>query len=262
MKRTLTDKIPFELPSEIVCYTKNAKIYDSSCSPEARVYFLDTDGGYYLKISEPKTLLTEAKMTDYFHNKGLGAEVMSYVSAERDFMLTRRVAGEDATHERFISEPKKLCDRLAEYLRELHELQSHDSPVKNRNEAYLALAEKNYKLGIGDLSLTEDLFPFRSSDEAYAILNSGKDGLKGEVLLHGDYCLPNVMLNDNFTLSGYIDVGNGGIGDRHIDLFWGTWTLYFNLKTDRYRSRFLDAYGRDKVNEEMLRTVAAAEVFG
>ena len=262
MKRTLIDKIPFELPSEIVRYTENARIYDSSCSPEARVYFIDIECGYYLKISEPKSLLTEAKMTEYFHSKELGADVISYVSAERDFMLTRRVAGEDATNERFISEPKKLCDRLAEYLRELHESQISDCPVQNRNEAYLALAEKNYKLGRYDLSLTEELFPFRSSDEAYAILNAGKDGLKSEVLLHGDYCLPNVMLNDDFSLSGYIDVGNGGVGDRHIDLFWGTWTLYFNLKTDRYRSRFLDAYGRDKANEEILRTVAAAEVFG
>ena len=33
-------------------------------------------------------------------------------------------------------------------------------------------------------------------------------------------------------------------------------------KTDAYRDRFLDAYGRDKIDEEKLRIVAAAEVFG
>ena len=82
-----------------------------------------------------------------------------------------------------------------------------------------------------------------------------------EVLLHGDYCLPNIML-DNWRFSGFIDVGNGGVGDRHVDLFWGAWTLNFNLGTDKYRERFFDAYGRDKLEPDKLRTIAAFEVFG
>jgi kanamycin kinase len=69
------------------------------------------------------------------------------------------------------------------------------------------------------------------------------------------------MLCDG-RFSGFIDVGNGGLSDRHIDLFWGAWTLEFNLHTDRYRERFFDAYGRDKIESDMLRIVAACEVFG
>ena len=52
------------------------------------------------------------------------------------------------------------------------------------------------------------------------------------------------------------------VGDRHIDIFWGIWTLAFNLNTSKYRGRFLDAYGRDKADESILKIVAAAEVFG
>ena len=85
--------------------------------------------------------------------------------------------------------------------------------------------------------------------------------LKADTLLHGDFCLPNIML-DNWKPSGFIDVGGGGVGDRHVDLFWGAWTLNFNLKTDKFCQRFLDAYGRDRVNADALRTVAACEVFG
>jgi kanamycin kinase len=51
------------------------------------------------------------------------------------------------------------------------------------------------------------------------------------------------------------------VGDRHIDLFWGAQTFLFNLKTDRYRERFFDAYGRDKIDPERLRLVGACEVF-
>ena len=67
---------------------------------------------------------------------------------------------------------------------------------------------------------------------------------------------------DDWRVSGFIDLDHGGIGDRHIDLYWGCWSLGFNLKTDRYRDRFLDAYGRDKINEALLSVIGAFEVFG
>lgn len=79
-------------------------------------------------------------------------------------------------------------------------------------------------------------------------------------LLHGDYCLPNILLDD-WKFSGFIDLGGSGVGDRHIDIFWGVWTLFFNLKSNAYYERFLDTYGREAVEPEILRTVAAFEVF-
>ena len=93
------------------------------------------------------------------------------------------------------------------------------------------------------------------------MVSEGKTLLVNDSLIHGDYCLPNVMLDD-WRHSGFIDLGNGGVGDRHIDLFWGAWTLWFNLKSDAYGDIFLDAYGRDKINKDKLKIVAACEVFG
>ena len=99
MKRTLIDNIAEPLPCEIEQFISGERIFDSSCSPQARVYFIDRDGGFYLKLSSAGTLETEAYMTKYFHSKGLGAEVLSYQRfGERDVLLTARVAGEDCTH--------------------------------------------------------------------------------------------------------------------------------------------------------------------
>jgi kanamycin kinase len=67
---------------------------------------------------------------------------------------------------------------------------------------------------------------------------------------------------DDWKFSGFIDLDCGGIGDRHVDLFWAIWTLRYNLKTNRYRERFMDAYGRAKINEDYLRVVAAVECWG
>ena len=96
---------------------------------------------------------------------------------------------------------------------------------------------------------------------AWREIENNGGALSGKVLLHGDYCLPNVML-DNWRFSGFIDVGNGGVGDPHIDLYWGAWTLNFNLHTEAYRDIFLDAYGRDAVDLDKIRTVGAFECFG
>lgn len=261
MKRILIDKIPARLPEEIERLCRGARIYDSSCSPEARVYFIDRDGGYYLKCAGAGSLLRERIMTEYFHKKGLGAEVLDYQTGECDLLLTSRVVGEDCTHERYKSEPKRLCDLLAERLRFLHEQDFSDCPVKDRVGEYIARAEKNYIDDNYNKEHFPDSFGYSSGEAAMRALDDGKHLLKNEVLLHGDYCMPNIMLDD-WRFSGFIDVDSGGVGDRHIDLFWGVWSLEFNLGTSEFASRFLDAYGRDKVDTSLLKIVAAAEVLG
>lgn len=261
MKKTLITHIPAELPQELQHLITGADIYDSSSSPEARVYFIDKDGGYYLKCAKTGTLEKEAKMTQYFHSKNLGAEVLNYSSKDHDWLLTKAVVGHDCIDSEYLSHPKRLCDTIATELRKLHEIDYSDCPVMNRTTEYLAKAENNYRTGNYDKSSFPDSFDYRSAEEAHEVLISGKNALQSKVLLHGDYCLPNIIL-DNWKFSGFIDLDCAGVGDRHIDLFWGVWTLGFNLKTNQYRDRFLGAYGRDKIDEELLKVVAAAEVFG
>lgn len=261
MKKKLLLSLPVELPTELEGLLSGGKIYDSSCSPEARVYFIDKDDGYYLKRAERGALFKEAQMTKYFYSIGLGAKVLYYISGKYDLLLTARMRGEDCTHKRYLDNPLWLCDTIADALRRLHEHNTDGCPIANRTADYITAVEENYSAGRYDMSLFSDRIVFGSPDEAIRVFRDGADALMSDTLLHGDYCLPNIMLDGN-RLSGFIDVGNGGVGDRHIDIFWGIWTLWYNLKTDKYSSRFLDVYGRDKADKELLRVIAAAEIFG
>lgn len=262
MKRTLLIPDPAAFPAAYRPLLSNAAVYDSSCSPEARVYFIDRDGGCYLKSAPAGSLRNEAEKTRFFHSRGLGAEVLSYLTeGDRDWLLTRRVVGEDCTHADYLAQPERLCDLLAETLRGLHELPTDGCPAPDYLDRYLSLAESNYRTGNYDKTAFPDSFGYASAEEAWTVLSEGRHLLEADTLIHGDYCLPNIML-DGWKFSGFIDLGNSGIADRHIDLFWGAWTLWFNLRTDRYRERFFDAYGRERVDEALLRVVAAAEVFG
>ena len=251
MKKTLIAGVPYGIPEEFKGLLSGGTVYDSSCSPEARVYFIDKQDGFYLKIADGGSL-----------SRGIGTEVLGYMTVgSRDMLLTRRMRGEDLTHATYLSEPKRLCDLLAVRLRELHEMTTVGCPVTDRVGEYLARAESNFNTGCYDKSHFPDSFGYRSAEEAWSVLSRGGRLLKNEVLIHGDYCLPNIML-DEWDFVGFIDVDGAGIGDRHIDLFWGAWTLSFNLGTDEYRERFFDAYGRDRIDAERLSVVAAAEVFG
>ena len=133
--------------------------------------------------------------------------------------------------------------------------------MQNHSERYINTVISNYKTGNYDKTAFPDSFGYKNAEEAFLVVEKYKNNLKSDTLLHGDYCLPNIML-DNWKFSKFIDLGNGGVGDRHVDVFWGIWTLFFNLKTNEYASRFIDAYGRDKIDTDMLRFIAACEVFG
>lgn len=260
MKRTLIHPELSQFPECFHPLLESYPVYDSSCSPDARVWFVDSAGGFYLKSAPFGTLNAERDMTRFFHSKGLGAEVLAYHQEETDWLLTRAVAGEDCLNGEYLSDPKRLCDTTATLLRQLHETDFAGCPVMNRCDAYREHARRGYQENRYDPELLPGHWGFSSAEEAWAEVQTGERYLKNDTLLHGDYCLPNIML-EHWRFSAFLDVGSGGVGDKHIDLFWGLWSLNFNLKTNAYYNRFLDVYGRDTVQPELLRTVAAFEVF-
>ena len=259
MKRT---PIPLQLsdfPSRFHWLLEDCQLFDSSCSPEASVWFIDKSEGFFIKSAATGELEKEAVMTAYFHQKGLGPEILDYVQEEQDWLVTRRVPGEDCLGPRYLENHKWLCDTTAELLRQLHDTDATGCPI-DRTTDYIAAAQQNYQSGHYDSSLFPDNWGYRCVADAWKKACEAAPYLQRDTLLHGDYCLPNIILK-NGELSGFIDLGSSGLGDRHIDLFWGIWSLSFNLKTSKWTDRFLDAYGRDRIQPELLASIGAFEVF-
>ena len=259
MKRTPVQLNMELLPRNLRIFAENAAVYDSSCSKCAQVWFLDKGEGFYLKKAEKGALQKEAQMYRFFHSKGLAPEVIAFESSEFDWMLTARAKGEDCLDALYLDDQRRLCDTTAQLLRQLHETDLSGCPV-NRTADYLQMATENHQLRRYDTSLFPDNWGYATAEEAWQEIEENGKYLRCDTLLHGDYCLPNILL-DNWQFSAFIDLDASGMGDKHVDLFWGMWSLNFNLKTDAYSNRFLDAYGRDGIEPELFRTVAAIEVF-
>jgi kanamycin kinase len=233
MKRTEISLDTETLPPSIRPFLKGAKIFDSSCSEYARTLFVDGRERAFLKIGKRGALRREYEMTKFLHGHRVAPHAIAYESGpDGDYLLTEAVSGEDGTSAGHLGNPGKLAGVFGEYLNMLHSLPPEGCPYPNRTRELLQEAR-----GKGmDLGVLEE-YGYSAADR---------------VIIHGDYCLPNIIM-DNFAFKGFIDVGGGGIGDRHYDLYWGIWTLRYNLKTDKYKDAFLDAYGRHFIDEEGLR---------
>ncbi len=219
MKRIQTQINIYDFPNELHYIFENAKVYDSSSHPTMTVLY--SENGYYVKIGEKSSMTKEAEMAKLFERNGIGVEVVSYISNDKDYMVTRPAKGEDCTH--YLNNPEKLCEVLAESMKFLHNRPVADIPVSPCMETY-----------------------------------AGLDFIKQDTFIHGDFCLPNIIL-DNWKFSTFIDMGLAGVGDRHIDIYWALWSLEHNLQTDKYTDYFLSLYGEDNYDKDILKKVAEIE---
>lgn len=71
-------------------------------------------------------------------------------------------------------------------------------------------------------------------------------------LIHGDFCLPNIMVYNN-EITGFIDLGDSGIGDPWRDYAWCIWSLEYNLNSKEYTPLLLEklhiSFDEDKYNK-------------
>jgi aminoglycoside phosphotransferase len=65
---------------------------------------------------------------------------------------------------------------------------------------------------------------------------------EGEVFIHGDMCLPNILaIGDKVT--GFIDTEACGLGDIWMDYAWCIWSYEYNLGTKEYTPLLLKELG-------------------
>ena len=128
-----------DFPARIRPFLAGATVYDSSCGQGAIVYYADS--GYYIKTAPHHSLAREAAMGRLFYAKGMGAQVMEYITTDKDYLVTRSVAGQDFTH--YLENPEKLCRLYATALRRLHSQPLENAPVSPKYSRYMAVAENS-----------------------------------------------------------------------------------------------------------------------
>lgn len=145
-----------------------------------------------------------------------------------------------------------VIDAVADLLRDLHALPVDGCPFDRRLDVMLGSARWALEHEVTDVRAAEVEEWKRELDLAglLAELEASRPAYEDVVLGHGDYCLPNLLLDpETLEPTGLIDLGRLGRTDRHADLALMSGSIASDSLNPQYRpghvERFLARYGVD-----------------
>ena len=218
-----------------------------SYGPETATWRLRRGGHTrYLKVArvgwEP-SLARERERMVWAEGRLSVPKVIGHGTADGvEWLLTLGLPGTDATGRQFIRDPASLVPLLADGLRRFHETPTQDCPFSFRVRD--ALPHVGTRIEAGVIDPQRDFHPEHAHltpSQGLAELEATQPATEDVVLCHGDYCLPNVIIDDG-RVSGYVDLGELGLADRWWDLAIATWSVTWNLGPG-WEDIFLRAYG-------------------
>ncbi len=148
-------------------------------------------------------------------------KVICYAQDEaRQYLLMSRIPGRMSCDEYYLARPRELVARLAEALQMLWQVDITDCPRVRDLNAELAEARYRVENGLVDVDRAEPTAfgpgGFRDPTDLLCWLEDHRPDYE-PALSHGDLCLPNIFI-DGDRVSGFVDLGDCGIGDKWRDV--------------------------------------------
>ncbi len=244
-------------PAEVLTgYTQQRVVLGRS---GAEVYRLVAPGKPTLFVKEAVTNLhKEAARLEWLKDKLPIPEIVHFCEKEHgSALVTTAVPGVNLTH--FNDESpdvkRQLVKVLAEALRRVHAVDPHGCPFDHSAARELGRLETRLAALEAATGETPNLSRAR---QKLAELRHNQPA-ETLVLTHGDACLPNILVQD-VRLSGFVDLGAAGLGDRWRDLERACWSLGYNYGAG-YDELFLNAYGVRKSDRAKMDFYRRLESF-
>ena len=217
----------------------------------------------FLKIAQ---LLSRAELRDekerleWLNGKLPVPEVILFESdGLRDYLLVTAIPGVDSASLRAGTEGPTIVRSLAEGLRTIHALPVAGCPFQRPIESDIQLARHNVCHDLVDETDSDGVRKGRSTQELLAALVCLRLAEPDTVFTHGDYCLPNVIL-DGDRVAGFVDWGRAGVADRYKDLAVAVRSVRRNLGSD-LEPVFFEAYGISEVDLDKIDFYALLDEF-
>jgi aminoglycoside 3'-phosphotransferase II len=203
------------------------------------VFRLETPGGvYYLKTGDAhlaEALAAEHGRLNWLRGKAPVPQVhyFGYDTDGRAYLLIAEMPGKVACDEYFAGDLPRLARSLGRGLRLLHNLDTTDCPFNERLDVMIERARQNVEAGLVDEDDFDETRQGKTADEVFAELLALPRPSENPVFTHGDFCLPNVMLDpETWEVCGFIDLGRAGVSDPFRDLALCARSFDFNWSAD------------------------------
>ncbi len=163
----------------------------------------------------------QVRIMQWLEGKLPAPRVLAFeIQEDRSYLLMSKVLGEVACAEYYLEHPHVLLKALAEALRMCWAVDISDCPNIRDLDAELAEGRFRVENGLVDMDNAEPTTFGEGGFESPAHLLEWLEENRPEpeyVFSHGDFCLPNVLLTDG-KVSGFIDLGDAGVGDKWRDI--------------------------------------------
>jgi len=210
----------------------------------------------YLKIGEQTAateVMAEAARLEWLAGRLPVPEVLHASEAEgRAFLLTSAVPGHVLCDPHVTRDLPRLVRLLAEGMRVLHALDSSGCPFDARLDVKIAAARERVVRGEVDEDDFDAIRHGRTAESLFAELVAMRSATEDLVFTHGDYCLPNVLIDaERDEITGFIDVGRAGVADRYQDIALAARSLTYNFGGEWVPLLF-DSYGLSTVDHAKI----------
>lgn len=224
----------------------------------AQVYCLWAAQGphSFLKIAPHHgltTLADDAARLAWLASRLPTPEVLAYCEvAHSCYLLTSVIPGVDCATlaEQEGTDIAQLVRLLAVGLRQIHAVPASDCPFDCRLSREIERVRVRLDQGLLDEQRFGGRWQGRTVDDLFAELLATTPVDEDLVLTHGDYCLPNILLAEN-RVSGFVDLGRAGVGDRYRDLALARRSLIRNCGA-AWVPLFFTEYGLPQPDEAKL----------
>lgn len=216
----------------------------------------------YLKVrafgtTGDRPLFEEAERLGWMHAVGLPVPaVLQYHEWKgQEYLLLTAMPGANAATPRPPEQHAAVVAALASGLRMLHGTNISACPFDQSRRVRIAAAEARLRAQAVDESRFDPAHQGRTATELYTALVASTPQVEERAFTHGDYCLPNVILQedgaDGFRVSGLVDCGSAGVADPYQDLALCARSVARNLGPEWVPTLFA-RYGLERVDEERL----------
>jgi aminoglycoside phosphotransferase len=223
----------------------------------ARLYRIttDNDDAFVLKTqlihSASESLEQEKKVYDSLLGKVPVPAVRFYeIVRDTEFLCMSLLHGRSLNE--LIGEwsNKGIVALYGQSLRRLHHVPLNDKTPVQSIEKRLGEARQRMERGLVDVHDFDPINRGKSPKELYQQLLLIQPAETELVFTHGDYCFDNVI-GANGDLSGFVDMGRGGIADRYQDIALAVRSIVHELGHEWLPDFYL-AYGLTQPDEQKI----------
>lgn len=221
-------------------------------------------GNFVLKIAENvdgfETLRNDKINYEWLSNKVPVPSMLFYQETDKhEFLCMSELEGQTLAANIGRYSNDEVIKIFACSLKQLHSLKLDAKALIRSIDKVIEQVAYKTASGLIELDSFEEENIGKSPEQLFEKLKKYKLDKPELVFTHGDYCFDNIIVNKGI-LSGFIDIGRGGVADKYQDIALALRSIKHELG-EEWAGKFLDEYGLRNIDNKKIEFFTLLDEF-